>query len=84
MKTYARYLTQVLNDTQRGQELMARAKEATSGGGNGKTSYLDIDGLDVHNISKFPQPCMMVSGNLEDTGVIICLNQGASRIFGYS
>jgi len=31
MKIYARYLSQVLNDTQRGHEFMARAKEATSG-----------------------------------------------------
>lgn len=31
MKTYARYLSQVLNDSQSGQDLMARAKEAISG-----------------------------------------------------
>jgi hypothetical protein len=37
MKTYSKYLTQVLNDRQRGQELMARAKEATSG----KTQFLE-------------------------------------------
>ncbi len=38
MKSYARYLSQVLNDNQSGQELMARAKEATSG-----KSFLDSD-----------------------------------------
>jgi hypothetical protein len=32
---------------------MARAKEATSGGGNGN-NYLDMDGLDVHNLTKSP------------------------------
>jgi hypothetical protein len=39
MKTYARYLSQVLNDSQSGMELMARAKEATSG----KTNFLDAE-----------------------------------------
>lgn len=31
MKTYSHFLSQVLNDKERGAELMARAKEATSG-----------------------------------------------------
>jgi hypothetical protein len=53
---------------------MARAKEATSGGGNGKTNYIDVDGLDIHNLGRFPQPCIMVSGNIEDVGVITSLN----------
>lgn len=33
---------------------MARAKEATSGGGaNGKNNYLDADGLDIQNLGRF-------------------------------
>jgi hypothetical protein len=64
---------------------MARAKEATSGGGaNGKNNYLDVDGLDIQNLGRFSQPCIMVSGNLSDVGIITQLNQGACRVFGYT
>ncbi len=63
---------------------MARAKEATSGGGNGKNTYLDVEGLDINNLGRFAQPCVMVSGNSTEVGRITQLNQGACRIFGYS
>ena len=42
---------------------MARAKEAISGGNNGKNNYLDADGLNINNLGRFPQPCVMVSGS---------------------
>jgi hypothetical protein len=47
MKTYARYLSQVLNDKTRGLELMARAKEATSGKQNFGESETGLESAEV-------------------------------------
>lgn len=67
MKSYSRYLSQVLNDKQRGQELMARAKEATTG----KTNFLDGDsGFDSADVQRNGQPCIFVSGQADDVGTI--------------
>jgi len=67
----------VLNDSQSGQDLMARAKEAISG------SKGFLDGGTALGLEQSDSPCIIVSGDSDEIGTITQWSKGATRIFGY-
>jgi len=84
LRMYAKFLIEILNDKDSGQELLSRAKDAT----NIKQNYenhVQQDLSDISAMSSDGTPCIYIYGNNnENLGVITQCNAGALRLFGYT
>jgi PAS domain S-box-containing protein len=82
---YAKFLIEILNDKEGGQDLLSRAKDAT----NIKQNYYDANNMhedlsDISAISANGTPCIYVTGENDKIGMVTLCNAGACRIFGYT
>jgi PAS domain S-box-containing protein len=85
LKMYAKFLIEILNDREGGQDLLSRAKEAT----NIKQNFYDVNNMnddmnDIGSMSTNGTPCIYVTGDNDKIGMVTQVNSGASRIFGYT
>ena len=85
LKLYAKFLIEILNDKEGGQDLLSRAKDAA----NIKQNYFDAGNMhddmnDMSAMSSNGTPCIYVTGESDKIGVITQCNAGACRIMGYT
>ena len=85
LKMYAKFLIDILNDKEGGQDLLSRAKDAT----NIKQNYYDANTMhedlsDMNAITQNGTPCIYVTGDNDKIGLVTNCNAGACRIFGYT
>jgi len=85
LKLYAKFLIEILNDKEGGQDLLSRAKDAA----NIKQNYFDAGNMhddmnDMSAMSSNGTPCIYVTGETDKIGLITQCNSGACRILGYT
>jgi hypothetical protein len=71
LKLYAKFLIEILNDKEGGQDLLSRAKDAS----NIKQNYFDAGNLhddmnDISSMSTNGTPCIYVAGEPDKIGLL--------------
>lgn len=82
LKLYAKFLIEILNDKQRGLDLIQRARESV----NSKFNVFDAnndDALDISSLNSSGTPCIIIEGSTTNLGQITMANSGAAKMFGY-
>ena len=70
MKTYAKFLIEILNDKEGGAELLLRAKESQNTKQGFEGNNMNEDMNDINLVSTNGTPCIYVSGESDKTGMI--------------
>ncbi len=90
LKLYADYLIEILNDTEEGTELLAKAKDNEVSKNNylsnvvGDAATLGMGDICATMGGADGTPCMVASGEQGKLGEILQFNMSACRLFGYT
>lgn len=82
MVVYGKYLTSIANDTEEGEELIAKAQKMIEIESSKKKdlNYFEI----TDDISKILIPLIIVSGQPKQIGIIVNINMSCCAMFGYT
>lgn len=82
MKLYGKFLTDITNDRERGEEFLEKARNLININSNKKSTAINFSGNE--EIGDNSTPTIFVSGDAEKIGVISNINIACSSIFGYT
>jgi hypothetical protein len=74
MKLYGKFLTDITNDKERGEEFLEKARNLININSNKKSSAINFSGNE--EISDNSTPTIFVSGETEKIGIIVNINVG--------
>lgn len=82
MKLFGKFLTEIINDKEAGEEYLDRARNVLNINSKKKNNAINLTGNE--DISDNSTPTIFVSGDLEKLGIITSVNLSCSSIFGYN
>jgi PAS domain S-box-containing protein len=82
MKLYGKFLTDITNDKERGEEFLEKARNLININSNKKSTAINFSGNE--EISDNSTPTIFVSGETEKIGIITNINLACSSVFGYT
>ena len=82
MKLYGKFLTDITNDKEKGEEYIEKARNLININSNKKSTAINFSGNE--EISDNSTPTVFVSGETEKIGIITNINVACSSIFGYT
>lgn len=82
MKLYGKFLTEIINDRETGEEYLDRARNLININSKKKSTAIHLTGNE--DISDNSTPTVFVSGDLEKLGIVTGVNLSCSSMFGYN
>jgi len=82
MKLFGKFLTEIINDKEAGEEYLDKARNVLNINSKKKNNAINLTGNE--DISDNSTPTIFVSGDLEKLGIITSVNLSCSSIFGYN
>jgi len=82
MRLYGKFLIEILNDKDGGDELLEKARNISNVMANKK--YMNITGVANDEFNNEAMPTISISGEQDNYGIITSCNLQASSIFGYN
>jgi PAS domain S-box-containing protein len=82
MKLFGKFLTEIINDKEAGEEYLERARNLINLNNNKKITMMNYTGSE--EIGENSTPTVLVSGEPDKLGIISSINLAASSIFGYT